>query len=263
MAVLQPLPPDLHTHSTCSFDGHDSILAMAGQAAALGLPGMAVTEHLEWDPRSKAHGRFDYEAILSQVEQARAAHPALKIWLSVEVGWDPRFADGIREFLSSHRFDLVMGSLHAVEGKDVGPEFFKGLSLEEAGRRYFTAAALAVETRLFDVLAHADLPKRYGISYYHQAWDAAACQAESEALCQALVESGTLLEVNTSGLRQAPQETLPGPFMLACYRAAGGRRVTMGSDAHGVENVGFAFAKTAAELQALGLTVMIEPRTRA
>jgi len=251
--------PDLHTHSACSFDGRDSILAMAGRAAFLGLPGLAITEHIEWDPRSKAHGWFDYDAILGQVQQARQAHPSLKVWMSVEVGWDPRYEAEIRQFLAEHRFDFVMGALHAVEGKDVGPELFAGISLEEAGRRYLAAAAAAVKTGLFDVLAHADLPKRYGMAHYGRPWDAGACEAESDALCQALVEAGTVLELNTSGLRQAPKECLPGPYILRCYRLAGGRQVTLGSDAHGQGHVGHGFAEAAALAQSLGLTVAQEP----
>jgi histidinol-phosphatase (PHP family) len=255
--------PDLHTHSTCSFDGHDSILAMAGRAAALGLPGLAVTEHIEWDPRSKARGWFDYHAILGQVEQARAAHPGLKVWMSVEVGWDPRYEAEIRQFLAGHRFDFVLGALHAVEGRDVGPELFSGISLEEAGRRYLAAAAGAVKTGLFDVLAHADLPKRYGITHYRQAWDAKACASQSQALCQALVEAGTVLELNTSGLRQAPKECLPGPFLLQCYHQAGGQQVALGSDAHSLGHVGHGFAEAAALAQGLGLQVLREPPSRA
>jgi histidinol-phosphatase (PHP family) len=206
--------------------------------------------------RSKAHGWFDYDAILGQVQRARLAYPALKVWMSVEVGWDPRYEAEIRGFLAAHRFDFVLGALHAVEGRDVGPELFSGISLEEAGRRYLAAATRAVKTGLFDVLAHADLPKRYGIAHYGKAWDAEACEREGEALAQALVESGTMLELNTSGLRQAPKECLPGPFLLGLYRRAGGRRVTLASDAHSLGHVGHGFVEAAAGAQRLGLAVL-------
>ena len=42
----------------------------------------------------------------------------------------------------------------------------------------------------------------------------------------------TRLEVNTSGLRQAPLETYPAEPVVARYRELGGRRVSAGSDAH-------------------------------
>ncbi len=53
-----------------------------------------------------------------------------------------------------------------------------------------------------------------------------------EPILRALVDSGTGLEVNTSGLRQAPLETYPAGPVVARYRELGGRRVSAGSDAH-------------------------------
>ena len=45
-------------------------------------------------------------------------------------------------------------------------------------------------------------------------------------------KAGTILEVNTSGLRQAANETYPSAAIVARYRELGGRSVTVGSDAH-------------------------------
>ena len=53
-----------------------------------------------------------------------------------------------------------------------------------------------------------------------------------EPILRALIESGTALEVNTSGLRQAAAETYPSPAIVARFRELGGTRVTIGSDAH-------------------------------
>jgi histidinol-phosphatase (PHP family) len=180
----------------------------------------------------------------------------------VEVGWDPRYAADIRDFLKVHAFDYVLGALHAVDGLDVGPALFEGRTVSEASALYLNAATVAVKTGLFDALAHIDLPKRYGLAHYRQGWDAQACRAETEALFEAMVETGTVLEVNTSGLRQAPKETLPGPEALEWYRALGGRRVVLGSDAHTCGHLGHGFAETAAALKALGLEVLGAPPGR-
>jgi histidinol-phosphatase (PHP family) len=53
-----------------------------------------------------------------------------------------------------------------------------------------------------------------------------------EPLLAALVETGTALEVNTSGLRQAAGETYPAAPIVERYRLLGGTRVSAGSDAH-------------------------------
>jgi histidinol-phosphatase (PHP family) len=51
-------------------------------------------------------------------------------------------------------------------------------------------------------------------------------------LLHALVETGTALEVNTSGLRQAARETYPAGPIVERYRVLGGTAVSAGSDAH-------------------------------
>jgi histidinol-phosphatase (PHP family) len=56
-----------------------------------------------------------------------------------------------------------------------------------------------------------------------------------EPVLRALIESGTALEVNASGLRQVPRETYPSAAIVRWYRELGGRNVTIGSDAHRTE----------------------------
>jgi histidinol-phosphatase (PHP family) len=46
------------------------------------------------------------------------------------------------------------------------------------------------------------------------------------------VDTGTALEINTSGLRHPVQETYPSSAIVARFHELGGRRVTIGTDAH-------------------------------
>jgi len=59
-----------------------------------------------------------------------------------------------------------------------------------------------------------------------------------EPILQKLVERGVGLEINTSGVRQAPREPYPGLAVLTRYRELGGRVLTVGSDSHRVEQLG-------------------------
>ena len=63
-----------------------------------------------------------------------------------------------------------------------------------------------------------------------------------EPILMALVESGTALEINTSGLRHPVGETYPAPAIVAWFRDMGGRDVTVGSDAHRPEHFAWALA---------------------
>jgi histidinol-phosphatase (PHP family) len=106
-----------------------------------------------------------------------------------------------------------------------------GRSLGELVEPYFREVAAAARSGLFDVIGHLDVVKRYLMPHLAPATLAAAPELYEPAL-RALVDSGTGLEVNTSGLRQGPGETYPTEAIVRRYRELGGTRVTAGSDAH-------------------------------
>ena len=63
-----------------------------------------------------------------------------------------------------------------------------------------------------------------------------------EPILIALVDTGTALEINTSGLRHPVGETYPSAAVVNRFRAMGGRAVTVGSDAHRATQFGWALA---------------------
>ena len=72
----------------------------------------------------------------------------------------------------------------------------------------------------------------------------------------ALVDSGTALEVNTSGLRHPVAETYPPPAIVARFRSLGGRAVTIGSDAHRSEHFAFGLGDGYAAVAAAGFDAL-------
>ena len=54
-------------------------------------------------------------------------------------------------------------------------------------------------------------------------------------------DSRKALEINTSGIRQSPKEALPSVKILKMFKEAGGRYLTVGSDAHLSKDVGADF----------------------
>ena len=107
--------------------------------------------------------------------------------------------------------------------------------LAEIVAPYFDEVRRAIRSSLFDTIGHLDFVKRYLIPHVTPAQLARAPELY-EPLLVALVETGTALEVNTSGLRQAAAETYPAGPIVERYRLLGGTRVVAGSDAHRKES---------------------------
>jgi histidinol-phosphatase (PHP family) len=123
-------------------------------------------------------------------------------------------------------------------GTDRLATFVAGGPLDDFVRPYFEEVAAAARSGLFDTIGHLDFIKRY-VHPQISPTEFAARQDLYEPILRALVQSGTGLEVNTSGLRQSPGETYPPAPIVALFRDLGGRHVTAGSDAHEADTFAF------------------------
>ena len=247
---------DYHLHSTCSADGISTIAQYCRRAAERGFIEIGFCEHSDFDPRDRSYDFFDYALFRCQIEAQRERYgDSLAIRAALEVTYQACREEEIRGFLRDKELDYVIGSVHLVEdGREwvmISEEgrfehYFARRSVREAYQPYFAEVCLAVESGLFDFIGHLDLAKRYGVRYYGP-FDLSLFAAEIREILKLAVERGVGLEINTSGLRQAPRETYPGLEVLRWYRELGGLILTVGSDAHSVKDLGKGIA------EALGL----------
>jgi len=235
---------DCHIHSNHSLDGRDTMEAMCQQAIRKGLGGICFTEHLYLEREDESYGFFDYERYMADLETTRRRFgDRLLIWSGIEISYQPYLEAEITAFLEDKTFDLVIGSVHYVDGEFVFGPLTDGRSAEEAYGRYFEMVYQAAQTGLFNVLGHLDVLKRSGVRRYGPfIYEPYAGQIE--AILKAIIDTGTALEVNTSGLRQAPREPYPGLEVLQRYRELGGKLLTVGSDAHRASDVGRGIRET-------------------
>jgi histidinol-phosphatase (PHP family) len=238
---------DYHLHSTCSTDSISTIAQYCRRAAEQRFIEIGFCEHADFDPRDYSHDFFDYALFRRQIEAQRESYgDSLAIRAAVEVTYQASREEEISEFLKGKELDYVIGSVHLVEdGQEwamVSEEgkcerYFARRSVREAYQPYFAEVRRAVESGLFDLIGHLDLVKRYGVRCYGP-FDLSLFATEIREILKLAVERGVGLEINTSGLRQAPHETYPGLEVLRWYRELGGRILTVGSDAHSVEDLG-------------------------
>jgi histidinol-phosphatase (PHP family) len=230
------VPLDAHLHTELSPDSAVPLELYCAQAAERGVREIAITDHLDFMPGAPA---YQYAAYARREREVRAAAERwagkVTVRFGVELTYESRYEEDIREHLRTHSYDYSIGSVHNMsdgpyDRSRVAP-FVSGKTLAEAVAPYFEEVAGAIRSGLFDTIGHLDVIKRYLIHWYPVA-DYAAIPEVYESVLVALVESGTALEVNASGLRHTTGETYPAPWVVARYRELGGRRVTVGSDSH-------------------------------
>jgi histidinol-phosphatase (PHP family) len=246
-AQARDLPLDSHLHTNLSPDSNVPIDAYAAAAVELGIAEIAITDHVDFDPRYPAYDFTPFERRERVVrEAAERWADRVAVRFGCELTYELRYEAEVRDHLAEHAYDFTIGSVHVGPDSPYGTDriarFAAGKTLADVVRPYFEEVEAAARSGLFDTIGHLDFVKRYVQPHFSPA-DFAAAPELYEPVLRALIESGTALEINASGLRQGPGETYPAAPIVARFRELGGSGVTAGSDAHRADSFAFGLAE--------------------
>ena len=260
--TLPPGLPDYHVHTyRCGHAGGAS-RDFIRKAIDRGLAEIGFSDHIPLyflpedrrDPRlAMKEDQFeDYVAeVLGLREEFRGR-------IAVRLGLEADYAEGHEEaltaWLSRAAWDFVLGSVHFVAGDWIdapgSAARFEREGTEHLYDEYYRLLAKAARSRQFDVLAHFDLPKKFGNR--PAAWREVA---ETEAIAAAL-EGGCAVEISSAGLRKPVGEAYPEDRLLRRIVAAG-IPVTFSSDAHAPAEVGWGYERTLDLARGCGATQFV------
>lgn len=253
-----------HFHDDASSDGRAPLRAHCDAAETAGLTEVCVTNHVErltpsgdWVVElGEAEERFSREGKAAAVEDRGRA--GLEVRLGAEFEYRPEWAPDLERLAERVPFDFVLGSVHVVEGENVsgGPDvddYFRGRSLEEAYAPYFDALRGMVAWGGFDAVAHFDLVKRYGHEHYGS-YDPRQFEGRIRSVLDAMAGAGIGIEVNASGLAQAPSAPYPAAPILAWARDEGVPFLTVGTDSHRPEDLAAGLGPAASAASRAGWT---------
>jgi histidinol-phosphatase (PHP family) len=153
--------------------------------------------------------------------------------------------------LEKYPWDYSIGSMHWVGSKSVFDRSYFTAPADVAYRKYFLELANMVANADFDILAHMDVVKRYGFDTYGM-YDPFRFESEIRDVLRICATRGFALEVNTAPLRRPVNQIAPSAVILSWFREEGGRWVTLGSDAHLTEHVGFELEPAMSFLRSAG-----------
>lgn len=158
-----------------------------------------------------------------------AQERGLPVKLGLEVDFFPESIEAVSDHLAGYPFDFLIGSVHWVGGwsvdhGDVAGEYERR-GVDEAYEGYFELETALAASGMVDVLAHADVIKKFG---HRPTVDPTRWY---RAVTAAAAGTGTAIEVSTAGLHKPVAEMYPSPDFLAEAFAAG-LGITLASDAH-------------------------------
>jgi histidinol-phosphatase (PHP family) len=237
-------PADYHLHTPLCRHATGEPSDLAAQALKVGLTEIGFSDHSPMprddfdDWRMRADQLDEY---VQKVCKTQRDYPALAIKLALEVDYLPGYEDWIRGLAARHPWDYLIGSVHyvsdswAVDNPAQLSEW-KTRNAFEVWSVYFDRLTQAANSGLFDIIGHADLPKKFGFRPKED------CTPLFERFLEAVREHGAAVELNTAGLRKDCREIYPSRALVQMMFGKG-IPITFGSDAHAPGEVGLNFAE--------------------
>lgn len=233
---------DMHTHTDNSPDGNEAIMYMCEVALENKLRAIAFTDHCEVDTISSNN------YIMKSVDQAYFEMMKAKdvyrgriiVNAGIELGQPMFDIENAQKIVNRHKYDIILASLHnRRDGKDYYYMDYTKVDVDEILRDYFENLLEIAKWEGFDSLAHLTYPLRYIKGKYKIDVNLSKYNDYIDEILKTLIKNEKALEINTSGLRQPINETLPPACVVKRFHDFGGKYITTGSDAHKVEHIGF------------------------
>lgn len=206
-----------------------------------GMTEICFTDHIPlpdgMDPEHRMKAE-EVEPYLERIAILNRKYREITVLAGIEVDYIEGFESYYKEFLSANYFDIVIMAVHFIK-EWVGEQWvfnyeYSPETIPGQYKDYFNAVYKGVKTGLFDVLGHFDLIKRPGFPVMR------TNRKDIDRILDEVKKKGMSIELNTSGLRKPIGETYPSMNIL--YMAVErGIPITMASDSHRPEHVGYLF----------------------
>ena len=116
---------DYHIHSQYSADSEQTLEAICEKAVQADLSEIAITDHIDIDYPYDLDLSFDIVTRNAEIDTVQKKYPQMIIKKGVEIGLMPETKKDYVNIIREHNFDLVIASIHVVNGMDpYYPKFF-------------------------------------------------------------------------------------------------------------------------------------------
>src|SRR3989338_4834958 len=230
---------DYHMHTPLCGHAVGAPQEYAQHAVKLGLQEIGFSDHSPLlcyeDPKIAMNMRQlpEYHRMIEDVRTQFKGK--LNIKIAVEADFLSGYEEKTNALLQGYPYDYVIGSVYFI--RDWGfdnpddQEKWQSQKVDEVYRLYYELLRKSAGSRMFDIMGHVDMVKKFG---HRPSQD---MTNEIEKTAKVFKETGVAVEINTAGLRKPVKEIYPSLAALKIYCKAG-VPLTFGSDAHDPQDVG-------------------------
>ncbi len=252
---------DNHNHSQFSFDGFRTTVEQSVRTTfEKGLSGICLTDHCDFaspemgfeDPLKEV---FDVEGQQREIDRVRELVPGIRILKGIEVGVNRKCREELAAMLADHDFDQIIASVHYLDGHDpFKGEYYMGKGWKEAYSYYLELLFEEMQWlgERFDIMGHYDYVTRYA-PYPQTSILYRDFSDWLDSMLRFLAENGKALEINTKTYQDFNGRTpVLDRDILLRFKELGGEAISLGSDSHNKDMIGFNFMHFAEYIKSLG-----------
>lgn len=255
---------DLHNHTILCNHATGSVDEYVQRAIELKIDeyGFACHAPMNYDPkyRMKLEETTLYEKWVNEAKERYK--DKIKVLFAYEVDYLKGYM--LEEILKAD-VDYLIGSVHFLQNKDDfwgfdNPEFigvYENKDIDLIWQEYFNTIKDMAKTNYFDIVGHLDLIK---VFKFLPKKDIRLIAKEA---LQEIKKANMVIEINQAGFRKPIKEAYPSKELLEeAFNL--GINITFSSDAHSIDNIGFAYEEATNLAKEVGYTkcISFEKRDR-
>lgn len=261
---------DYHTHNQLCRHAAGNLEDYVKAAIKIGLGEIGFCDHFpmyylpENIPIDKYAMKMDeFPEYINEAERLKDKYnEQISVKLGIEVdyikGQEVEISNALKKF--SDKLDFVFGACHVLIGR-LGawcfddPYFIKNYNIygiDSIYEMYYDKLLHLVESDLFDVVAHFDLPKKF--NKFPKNLD--RIFEKVIKVLKSIKRKEMVIEINTSGFRKDVKEQYPSwDIIREMYNLD--IPILLGSDAHLLTEVGYMFKEVLSELKKIGFNQLV------
>lgn len=232
--MINPNVADMHVHTHFSIDSRATMESYCEVALKTGVRAICFTDHVDLNRNDPGCDFYRPDAYFEELERMRTKYDGqVELLAGLEFAEPQDYPEALLE-LHKRPYDFILGSQHFVNDLFASDLVEQASSEREAFELYWNAVEKMVEAGGFDALSHLDFPKRYNFGN-ELIYD----EKQVRRILRKAIDQDICIEINTSGMTGLGGYLMPDPAIIEIYAEEGGYRVTVGSDSHRPDDLGW------------------------
>lgn len=255
---------DYHVHSHYSDDSDYQMEDVVKDAIEMSLKEICFTDHVDYGVKvdvgekplifykGQPFENVDYPKYFKELKNLQNKYKnQITIKKGLEFGMQIHTIDKFQELFDAYPLDFVLLSIHQINDQEFWlNEYQKDKTVQEAYDGYYDELYQIIKNYDdYSCLAHLDLMRRYVSDpqdYYENT------KNKIDKILIHLIKNNKGIEVNTSHTRYKIDGLTPSIKILKRYHELGGRIITIGSDSHAKEHLGYHIKESKQFLKNIG-----------